>query len=72
MAEPEASQRGRQPRGNCDDLRQAAEALILSRKGWEPWGDGHFLYDRLRGVGTGSVYTTADALRQITKTTVRR
>lgn len=47
------------------ELRDAAEALILSRKGWERWGEGNFLYDRHKGVGTGTVYSTADALRKL-------
>jgi hypothetical protein len=47
------------------EIVEAAEALILSRKVWERWGDGSFLYDRLKGHGEGTVYTTADALRKI-------
>jgi hypothetical protein len=48
------------------ELEPAAETLILSRAGWERWGAGHFLYDRHKGVGTGTVYSTADALTKIT------
>lgn len=53
------------PLNGCAELRSAAETLILSRKGWERWGSDAFLYDRHEGVGTGIVYSTADALLKI-------
>ncbi len=47
-------------------MREAAERLVLRRAGWEKWGERDaFLYDRLKGVGTGTVYTLAGALDKI-------
>jgi hypothetical protein len=59
---------GRVAKNKIDRLVEqvdAAEALILSRKGWERWGVGHFLYDRQGGTGTGTVFTTVEALDKI-------
>lgn len=51
----------------CGELRAAAETLILSRSGWERWGKDAFLYDRYKGVGTGTVYTTSEALLKLAR-----
>jgi hypothetical protein len=54
------------------EVERAAESFVLAKRGWERWGGGHFLYDRLDGFGNGSVYSLVDALERFAAETRRR